>query len=205
MQLAQPITNPRAFPAVLTVVLHIVLVYVIATGLGVIPKPSPPPDSLKLIDLPRPVTREKPQEEEHISTRPRKIAEQPPPKDPVIAEKQDPPRPPPRDDQDETGPTHAGGVVLPEPQLFEPHLARSFEPPYPRPSILQKEEGIVRVRVTISPYGQVGDAIIERSSGFPRLDDAALKAVRRWLFSPARRGEQAIVGSTVVAVRFQLR
>ena len=203
MQLAQPITNPRAFPAVLTVVLHIVLVYVIATGLGVLPKPGPQPENLKYVDLPPPVQRAEPKKDEHVSLSVPKRIDLLPPKFPPLEPKTDPPF---EETNDQIATTGGGsGVALPEPQLFEPHVARSFEPPYPRPSILQKEEGVVRVRVTISPHGEVGEALIERSSGFPRLDEAALKAVRRWLFAPARRGEQAIVGSMVVAVRFQLK
>src|SRR5262249_48658679 len=152
-----------------TVVLHIVLVYVIATGLGVIPKPSPPLEDLKYVNLPLPVQRVEPKQEEHVRLPVSKRIELPPiPDDPPIKREQNPP--PPTEGQDQSGTEGRGsGVILPEPTLFEPHLARSFEPPYPRPSILQKEEGVVRVRVTISPYGEVGEARIEKSSGFPRL------------------------------------
>jgi periplasmic protein TonB len=83
-------------------------------------------------------------------------------------------------------------------------VVRSFEPPYPAVSRLRDEEGTVVVKIMITPYGTVGDVQLEKSSGFSRLDDAALKAVRDWKFAPARRGSQAIATWVNVPVTFVL-
>ena len=42
------------------------------------------------------------------------------------------------------------------------------------------------------------------SSGSPALDRAAVDAVTRTPFAPARAGAQAVSGELVVAVRFEL-
>lgn len=54
-------------------------------------------------------------------------------------------------------------------------------PEYPLFSRRRREEGEVRILLTVRS-GQVTDARITTGSGFPRLDEAALKAVRLWKF-----------------------
>lgn len=54
------------------------------------------------------------------------------------------------------------------------------------------EEGKVLMDVYILPDGSVGQIRIRKSSGFARLDGAALEAVKRWTYVPARRGDEAI-------------
>ena len=57
-------------------------------------------------------------------------------------------------------------------------------PVYPRASERRGEEGRVVVRVLISPQGTVLKATIQKSSGYHRLDDAALDAARSARFRP---------------------
>jgi len=45
---------------------------------------------------------------------------------------------------------------------------------------------------------------VRATSGREVLDDAAVKAVRRWRFSPARRAGDPIARRTELAVRFRL-
>jgi protein TonB len=45
---------------------------------------------------------------------------------------------------------------------------------------------------------------IAKSSGYDRLDQAAITAVRRWLFSPALQASGAVSAWTQVNVVFQL-
>ncbi len=54
-------------------------------------------------------------------------------------------------------------------------------PEYPLFSRRRKEEGIVRLLLTIRS-GRVADASIASGSGSSRLDEAALKAVKKWRF-----------------------
>ncbi|MDC7709232.1 energy transducer TonB [Vogesella indigofera] len=89
-------------------------------------------------------------------------------------------------------PTHIGG-----------HLGNP-RPVYPPLSIELGEAGAVGLRVAVSADGRAQEVSIARSSGFPRLDRAALQAVRNWRFRPATRGNEAIPYTYVFNVDFDL-
>ncbi|WP_018868059.1 energy transducer TonB [Thioalkalivibrio sp. ALJ10] len=78
-------------------------------------------------------------------------------------------------------------------------------PDYPRISQRRREEGTVMLRVTVSAEGEPVRWEVEESSGYDRLDEAALSAVERWRFEPARRGGRAVEAEVVVPMEFQLR
>jgi protein TonB len=63
----------------------------------------------------------------------------------------------------------------------------------------------VLLRVLVSAAGHAQHVEVARSSGSPRLDDAAVEAVRRWRFVPAKRGSEAIAASVHVPIVFSLR
>lgn len=62
------------------------------------------------------------------------------------------------------------------------------KPPYPAMSKRLGEQGKVVVRVLISVDGSAQKAEIQQSSGFDRLDQAALVTVLRWRYVPGKRG-----------------
>ena len=78
-------------------------------------------------------------------------------------------------------------------------------PAYPPLSRRMNEEGRVLLRVMVDADGNPSALEIHTSSGFPRLDQAALDAVRRWKFVPARRGDEAVAGAVNVPIDFRLR
>lgn len=84
----------------------------------------------------------------------------------------------------------ASAAVTP-PRSDAAHL-NNPKPVYPAVSRRLKEEGTVVLEVFIQSDGSVGDLRVKRSSGFARLDEAALAAVRRWKYLPARRGSEAL-------------
>jgi protein TonB len=59
---------------------------------------------------------------------------------------------------------------------------------YPRLSRQRNEQGRVLVRVLIGTDGTAQQAEIQVSSGFERLDQAALATVRSWRYVPGKRG-----------------
>lgn len=77
-------------------------------------------------------------------------------------------------------------------------------PRYPQLSRRRREEGRVLLDVFIRADGGVGDVKLKRSSGFTRLDDAAIEAVRRWRYVPAMRGTQALDYWHVQPLDFEL-
>lgn len=77
------------------------------------------------------------------------------------------------------------------PRTDAAHLSNPA-PVYPAISRRLGEQGRVLFDVYILPDGTVGEIRLKHSSGYSRLDDAALDAVRRWRYVPARRGNEPI-------------
>ena len=56
----------------------------------------------------------------------------------------------------------------------------------------------------MSAEGRATSVSLVRSSGFPRLDAAAVEGVRRWTFAPAQAAGLAIPSRVEVPVTFSL-
>lgn len=67
-----------------------------------------------------------------------------------------------------------------------PQLLRKVEPPYPESARESERQGTVVVRLQVLENGRVGEVSIRKSSGHDDLDQAALKAVKKWRFVPAK-------------------
>ncbi|HMN43722.1 MAG TPA: TonB family protein [Povalibacter sp.] len=78
------------------------------------------------------------------------------------------------------------------------------EPTYPPAARRAGEEGTVRLRILVDERGIPRDIQIAQGSGFARLDQAAIDAVRKWRFIAANSGSQAISAWTQVAITFRL-
>jgi len=91
-----------------------------------------------------------------------------------------------------------------EPPRYEMAYLRNPAPPYPPLARRAKEQGRVILRVLVSPAGTAQDVEVRTSSGYERLDRAAIEAVRRWRFVPARRGAETVAAWALVPVLFQL-
>lgn len=79
------------------------------------------------------------------------------------------------------------------------------KPAYPELARKRGQEGTVRLLVSVNEQGQVDEITITQSSGWPMLDAAALKTVRRWRFVPAMRTGIPITDKVIVPVRFALK
>jgi protein TonB len=65
-------------------------------------------------------------------------------------------------------------------------------PEYPRVSKRMNEQGKVILRVALNENGHVEQVTIRTSSGYPRLDAAAVAAVRTWRCKPAMQNGMAV-------------
>lgn len=65
-------------------------------------------------------------------------------------------------------------------------------PNYPNASRKLREEGVVLLEVLVKADGSLGEMRLKKSSGYSRLDDSAMRAVKNWHFLPAKRGGEAI-------------
>lgn len=90
-------------------------------------------------------------------------------------------------------PPYVGGAVQNNPKPIYPSLARR-----------RGWEGLVLLHVEVDDMGHPQRVEIKQSSGFPVLDRAAVDAVNRWQFVPARRGGVAVGGWVDVPVQFRL-
>lgn len=79
------------------------------------------------------------------------------------------------------------------------------KPRYPPISLRMGEQGTVLVRVLVTDTGLAKDVQIKSSSGFFRLDNAALEAVTHWRFVPGKRGGVPGTMWFTVPITFGLR
>ena len=78
-------------------------------------------------------------------------------------------------------------------------------PDYPAQAKRMGWEGRVVLRVEVLADGSAGAVSVAKSSGHEALDDAALEAVRRWKFVPAKRDGAAVNSSVNVPINFNLK
>lgn len=64
------------------------------------------------------------------------------------------------------------------------YLGRRPSPAYPRLSERRGEQGRVVLRVLISAEGRVAQVKVQHSSGYDRLDEAAIEAMQQARFRP---------------------
>lgn len=77
-------------------------------------------------------------------------------------------------------------------------------PDYPPAAARAGWEGVVKLRVHVLSNGQVDVVEIQKSSGRKILDDEAARTVKRWTFTPSKRGDTPIDGWANVPIEFTL-
>lgn len=93
---------------------------------------------------------------------------------------------------------------LVEPPSFAAAYLQNPAPEYPQLSRRMGEQGRVLLRVLVSSNGVADRVKIETSSGSSKLDEAALRAVEKWNFVPAKRSNQPVSAYVLVPVKFSL-
>jgi protein TonB len=78
-------------------------------------------------------------------------------------------------------------------------------PSYPLLSRRNGEAGMAVLRVELDEQGQVAAARVATGSGFVRLDDAALAAVKTWRCNPAQRNGQPVRAVALQPFKFVLQ
>ena len=97
---------------------------------------------------------------------------------------------------------------VPPAQMIPPNFNANYldnpAPSYPALSRRLGEEGRVMLRVLVEADGLPLKLEVRTSSGYERLDQSALDAVRRWKFIPAKQGDKAVAAWVVVPILFNL-
>lgn len=99
---------------------------------------------------------------------------------------------------------HDQGPGVREPTRPDP--ARPFSHPiYPEAAKAAYQEGIVIMLLHVTDEGRIAQARVERSSGFPMLDLAALEATRDWHALPATIDGRPVCAWGRFSMAFRLR
>ncbi len=91
-----------------------------------------------------------------------------------------------------------------EPPKFGAAYLHNPAPKYPPLSRRAGEEGRVLLRVLVAASGAAESVEIETGSGSARLDQAAMDAVKKWRFIPAKRDKEPISAFVIVPIQFTL-
>lgn len=78
-------------------------------------------------------------------------------------------------------------------------------PIYPMLSRKRKEQGTVYLLLLVSKEGKVTQLKLKKTSGFNRLDQAALHAVKHWKFQPARQQGEPVDYWYELPLKFSLQ
>jgi TonB family protein len=97
----------------------------------------------------------------------------------------------------------ASGAVIANKEVKPPKLIKEVAPVYPEAARAAGVAGVVILGVKTDEYGRVQDVVILRS--IPLLDQAAIDAVRQWVYEPLIRDGKAVPVVFTVTVRFNLK
>ncbi len=85
-----------------------------------------------------------------------------------------------------------------------PIVSTQSVPEYP-PVLLSKGiEGVVLLKIEISSAGVVTDCQVKLGSGYPEMDESAVKAVKTWRFEPAKLLGQPVASMVLKKIRFKI-
>jgi protein TonB len=162
---------------------------------------------------------------------PQPVVEPPPPVEDELAIKPPPPKPIPKPkpvvkpvpkpvakpvEQPPVAPAPPQPVAAPAPPappapkpVTPPSASAGYlknpAPEYPSLAMRRGWEGTVLLRVHVLASGKPGEVQLQKSSGRDQLDDAALAAVKRWSFVPAKQGDVAVDGWVSVPIDFKIK
>jgi periplasmic protein TonB len=152
---------------------------------------------------PQPVAEPTPEPAPKVAPAEKGMVKQKP--EPKKAEQE--PKPVAKEQPKPTQPAPVADVAVQQTAYSEPVPAdylRNPPPEYPRAALRRKQEGTVMVAVRVDTQGQPMRVWVERTCGHRLLDDAALEAVQKWRFIPARRGAEVVEANVVVPVEFRI-
>jgi periplasmic protein TonB len=90
------------------------------------------------------------------------------------------------------------------PPNFDAAYLDNPAPIYPPLARRSGEQGRVLLHVLVAAAGTAETVELRTSSGFPRLDQAAIETVKHWRFVAARQGDHAVAAWVLVPITFTL-
>ena len=155
------------------------------------PPPPPPKPEPKKPEPPKPPKPEpvKPEPPKVVEQRPEPPKPEPPksaPPAPEALPKPAPaPAPPPEAVAKPAPPPAPAPSAAKSSSVSSAQYVGSCEAPYPTMSKRMNEKGTVVLKVLVKSDGTAGDVELKSSSGYPRLDQAWLEAIKTCRFTPS--------------------
>lgn len=196
-------TIPQRFTGIAIVVaFHVIVVYLLASGLGGhVIKVAENIIETKVVEEIKEVEDEPPPPPPDLKEPPPFI---PPPEVSIAAEVSAAPTKAIRTVQNKVAAPApvADVIVMPKANPRRPNTI----PNYPPTSRRLGETGTVTLQIYVNEEGRVVDAKVAKSSGHKRLDEAAVKHVKRaWRFKPGTKNGKVFGTWMTVPVRFVLK
>lgn len=161
------------------------------------PKQQPKPEVEK-VELPTtPVPAPQPVVEQQPVPTPVMLSPAPPAPAPVAVQAPPAPPAPPAAPPKPAAPAEGGDLSA--------KMLSFTAPSYPMESRRAKEEGTVALSLLLGTDGRVAEISVASSSGFARLDKAALEAVRKWRWAPIMRNGEAVQVRGTVKIPFIIK
>jgi protein TonB len=173
-----------------------------------LPKPPPPPQDSAAEPAPAP-----PPPPDPAQQKPPEKAQEKPPQQQVTTEAvpsvaaQPAPKAEPGPEINLGGTDSLSSLIATGDRLIPPAIDAKFrnrEPVYPSEAARRGQGGLVVVLVHVAPDGHAEAADIERSSGYPLLDNAARDAIITWQFRPAIENGVPVQSQIPITVDFKL-
>ncbi|MGV3580876.1 MAG: TonB family protein [Methylophilus sp.] len=101
--------------------------------------------------------------------------------------------------------SHIAETEAVTPPIFNADYLDNPAPSYPPTSRRLKEQGNVFLRIYVDNKGIPTKLELEKTSGYERLDNAAIKAVKMWKFAPAKRGNESVAAWVIVPIKFNIK
>jgi protein TonB len=164
------------------------------------PVAVPPPEPPRQTERPKPEPPKKPRLKPKPVAKDTAVKRAEPRRDEPEAAPAAPPAPPAPPRQQAAAPRSEAFI----PASSNAGYLNNPAPVYPSVARSRHWEGLVLLRVYVTGDGRCGQVAVQRSSGHEVLDEAALSAVRKWRFVPARRGDVAEASWVTVPIEFEL-
>lgn len=86
----------------------------------------------------------------------------------------------------------------------KPRVLSQVHPKYPKSARRAMREGFVTLEFTVGVDGKAADIKVVRSMIGFGFDEAAIEAVKKWRFTPAKKGGEAVPSRVKLPIRFNL-
>lgn len=103
------------------------------------------------------------------------------------------------------GDADGDGGLMGSDEVTSPTPMNRTQPTYPSSLLKKGIGGKVLITCVVDDSGRVVSTSIKMSSGHPDLDKAAINAVNKWKFKPAKKGGKSVKATCVVPFNFEVK